>query len=52
MIGMRQNVKKLKDSKMAEVVPEDVAQEIKEAAEISMGTEILKEDEGHIKTLA
>jgi nucleolar protein 58 len=33
-------------------VPEEIAQEIREAAEISMGTEILKEDEGHIKTLA
>jgi RNA processing factor Prp31 len=25
---------------------------VKEAAEISMGTEILKDDESHIKTLA
>jgi len=31
---------------------EDIAQEIKEAAEISMGTEILKEDEEHIRSLA
>lgn len=52
LIGMRQNVKKLKLSKMTEIVPEEIAQEIKEAAEISMGTEILKEDEDHIRTLS
>lgn len=51
-IGMRQHVKKIKLDKLAEFVPEEVAQEIKEAAEISMGTEILKDDENHIKTLA
>lgn len=33
-------------------MPEDIALEIKEAAEISMGTEILKDDEDNIKTLA
>lgn len=38
--------------KLTEIVPEEIAQEVKEAAEISMGTEILEEDEGHIKTLA
>ena len=37
---------------MQEIVPEEIAQEIKEAAEISMGTDILKEDIDHIKTLA
>lgn len=37
---------------MESVVPEDIAAEIKEAAEISMGTEILQDDEKHIKTLA
>jgi len=37
---------------LQEVVPEDLAEQIKEAAEISMGTEILKDDETHIKTLA
>lgn len=37
---------------MEAVVPEDIAAEIKEAAEISMGTEILQDDEKHIKTLA
>ena len=42
MIGVRTNVKKLSVEKMSEVVPEEVANEIKEAAEVSMGTEILK----------
>lgn len=38
---------------MTEIVnSEDIAHEIKEAAEISMGTEILKEDEEHIRSLA
>lgn len=52
LIGMRTNVKNFKDEELQSVVPEEIAQEIREAAEISMGTEILKEDEGHIKTLA
>lgn len=52
LIGMRQNVKKLELSDMEEVVPEEIAQEIKEAAEISMGTDILTEDIEHIQTLA
>ena len=33
-------------------MPEEVAEQVKEAAEISMGTEILEEDENHLKTLA
>ena len=37
---------------MQEVMPEDIAEQVKEAAEISMGTEILEDDEMHIKTLA
>ena len=37
---------------MQEVMPEDIAEQVKEAAEISMGTEILKDDETHLKTLA
>lgn len=37
---------------MEEFVPEEIAQEIKEAAEISMGTDILEDDINHIKTLA
>ena len=51
-IGMRQNVKKIKMEALTEYVPEEIAEQIKEAAEISMGTEILKDDEEHIKTLA
>lgn len=49
---MRQNVKNLDLEKMEEIVPEEIAQEIKEAAEISMGTDVLDEDIKHIKTLA
>jgi len=52
LIGMRTNVKSLSDEQLEEVLPEDIAQEVKEAAEISMGTEILDEDVTHIKTLA
>ena len=52
LIGMRTNVKSLPLEKMTEIVPEEVAAEIKEAAEISMGTEILKDDEDHIRCLA
>ena len=52
LIGMRTNVKNLKDEELQSVVPEEIAQEVREAAEISMGTEILKDDENHIKTLA
>ena len=48
---MRTNVKNLTDEAMLEVLPEEIAEEVREAAEISMGTEILKEDEGHLKTL-
>merc|ERR1712021_184518 len=33
-------------------MPEEIAAEVREAAEISMGTEILPEDEMHLKTLA
>ena len=52
LIGMRTNVKSIKMSKFTAFVPEEIVQQIKEAAEISMGTEILDEDEYHIKTLA
>jgi|TARA_B110001450_G_C17606314_1_gene475258 nucleolar protein 58 len=53
LIGMRTNVKDLDVETLTEIVlDEEVAVQVKEAAEISMGTEILKEDEGHIKTLA
>lgn len=33
-------------------VPEEIAQEVKSAAETSMGTEITDEDLGNIKTLS
>ena len=49
---MRTNVKKLDLDKFTEFVPEEIAQQIKEAAEISMGTEISKDDEDHIRTLS
>ena len=49
---MRTTVKDLTIEQMQECMPEDIAEQVKEAAEISMGTEILKDDEMHIKTLA
>lgn len=52
VIGMRTNVKQLSDDDLLEVMPEEIAGEVREAAEISMGTEILPEDEMHLKTLA
>ena len=52
LIGMRTNVKNLSLEELGEVMPEEIAQQVKEAAEISMGTEILEDDENHIKTLA
>ena len=52
LIGMRTNVKDLSMDALQEVMPEEIAIQVKEAAEISMGTEILKDDETHIKTLA
>ena len=52
LIGMRTNVKNLSEEELQEVVPEDIADEVRQAAEISMGTEITADDEGHLKTLA
>ena len=53
LVGMRTTVKNIPLEKLAQVAGnEDIAQEIKEAAEISMGTEILKDDEDHLRTLA
>ena len=52
LIGMRTNVKNLSLEGLGEVMSEEIAQQVKEAAEISMGTEILEDDENHIKTLA
>lgn len=52
LIGMRHNVKNIEAESLEEVVgDEDIAQQIKEAAEVSMGTEIMKEDEKHIRAL-
>jgi len=52
LIGMRTNTKNLTDEQMQEAMPEEIATQVKEAAEVSMGTEILEDDEMHIKTLA
>ena len=52
LIGMRTNVKNLSEEALQEVVPEEIADEVRQAAEISMGTEITEDDEGHLKTLA
>lgn len=41
LIGMRTNVKNFTDDELQSVVPEEIMTEIREAAEISMGTEIL-----------
>jgi len=49
---MRTHVKNLSESELQEVVPEEIADEVRQAAEISMGTEITEDDEGHLKTLA
>jgi len=52
LIGMRTNVKSIKDKLLLEIIPEEILEEVRQAAEISMGTEILPEDELHIKALA
>jgi len=49
---MRTTVKNLTDEQLHEFMPEEIATEVREAAEISMGTEILKDDEMHIRTLS
>jgi len=41
LIGMRTNVKDLSIEKMGDCMPEEIAEQVQEAAEISMGTEIL-----------
>lgn len=43
---------KIKDVILKDLVPEDVEKEIREAVEMSMGTEISEDDEHHIKELA
>ena len=45
-------MKSLSEDELQSVVPEDIAEEVRQAAEISMGTEITDDDEGHLKTLA
>jgi len=52
LIGMRTHVKDLSIEAMVEIMPQEIAEQVKEAAEISMGTEILEDDEHHLKTLA
>ena len=53
LIGMRTSVKSISLEKLGAVAgSEEIAQQIKEAAEISMGTEILKDDEDHLRTLS
>ena len=52
LIGMRVYVKDIDQAAFDEIVPEEVSDEIREAAEISMGTEISKDDERNIKALA
>jgi len=52
LIGMRTNTKNLSEDELQAVVPEDISEEVRQAAEISMGTEITDDDESHLKTLA
>ena len=53
LIGMRTNVKGLSEDELQDCMQaEEVAEEVRQAAEISMGTEITDDDEGHLKTLA
>eukprot|EP00730_Choanoeca_flexa_P008686 TRINITY_DN12520_c1_g6_i3.p1 TRINITY_DN12520_c1_g6~~TRINITY_DN12520_c1_g6_i3.p1 ORF type:complete len:492 (+),score=199.49 TRINITY_DN12520_c1_g6_i3:73-1548(+) len=47
--GRRTN---MKDLEFDDILPEEVEEEVKDAAEISMGTEISDEDIAHIKQLA
>lgn len=39
-------------SDLSGIVPDDMETEVKQAAEVSMGTQITEEDEGHIVSLA
>ncbi|KAJ4269528.1 Nucleolar protein 58 [Fusarium torreyae] len=48
-VGMRTNIA---DSDLSEILPEEIEESIKAAAEISMGTEITDEDLENIKLLA
>ena len=44
-IGMRINISKVK---LSDLIPEDIEEQGRQAAEVSMGTEILEEDEENI----
>lgn len=48
-LGRRSNIS---TAELSDVVPEEIAEDIKKACEISFGTEILEEDEINIKALA
>jgi nucleolar protein 58 len=48
-LGMRKNISNVD---LTEVVPEEIAEDIQKAVEISFGTDILEEDEINIKALA
>jgi len=48
-IGMKHNTA---TADIAEIVPEEILEKVKEAAEISMGTEITETDEKFITNLA
>lgn len=53
LIGFRTNTKDLSDEQLGDVITdESIVQQVKEAAEISMGTEVLDDDIKHIRTLA
>lgn len=48
-LGMRTNISKVD---LTSVVPQEIAEDVQKACEISFGTEILEEDETNIKALA
>ena len=48
-LGMRSNINNVD---LSDIVPDEIAEDIKKACEISFGTEILPEDETNIKALA
>lgn len=48
LVGTRQN---MSESDLSDILPEDVEEKVKEAAEISMGTEISEEDILNIQCL-
>ena len=50
-IGKKSSLRET-DFSLEEIVPDDIEKDIKKAAEISMGSDILEEDEINIKALA